>query len=191
MPDQLNLSLWLRGFDADAMLGHFEALLRRFPFSALRPGLSAFRVYALEFTEPALFEQLLGSDATPEDVLELAREFHNPDCAYLVEGWWDLWQYRADWELKPARVSLTCFGPDFENDVGDHLRLELGADVDFLPRPEIPLSGRRMQSNLQSVVRLAKELKEVLPIERRRLWTDSGESFAARLDEAVSDFDDL
>ncbi len=185
MPDPIYLSLWLRDFDAHTMLQHFEVLLGRFPFSRLRPGIAGLRIYALEFTEPALFEQLFGAEAAPEDVIELAAEFRNPDCAYVVEGWWDLWQYREDWELAPGRVSLTCFGPEFERDEGEHILLDLGPDSIYLPRPDLPQSTRRMESNLQSVVRLARELETVLPVERRRLWTESGESLLECLDEAL------
>lgn len=188
MPDQLYLSLWLRGFDGHTLLDRFQMLLRLFPFSHLRPGVSALRIYALEFAEPALFEQVFAGEPDIDTVVGLAGEFQNPDCAYVVEGWWDLWQHRpAGWELAPVRVALTCFGPEFDNDIGDHLRLELGSDADFLPGPEVRESARRMQSNLQSVVRLAGELGQELPIERRRLWTESGEDLAARLAEVADE----
>ena len=190
MPDRLYLSLWLRGFAEGAILGRLETLLGVFPFSRQRPGISALRIYALEFAEPALFEQLFAGEPDIETVIGLAGEFHNPDCAYVVEGWWDLWQYRsAGWELAPARVTLICFGPEFDNEVGDHLRIELGTDLDFLPRPEAPQSARRMHSNLQSVVRLARDLEQALPMERRRLWTESGEDLAARLEEVADELE--
>ncbi len=187
MPDPLTLSLWIRGFREETLPDCFEKVLRAFPFSRLRPGLSALRVYAIEFVEPAVFEHLLTAEAAVEDVLELAAEFRNPDCAYVVEGWWDLWQYTGDWQLTPARVSISCYGPDFENELGDNFRLELGPDTLFLPDPAIPDGVRKVHSNLQSVVRLAGDLAAVLPVARRRLWSESGENFAERLDEAVSE----
>jgi hypothetical protein len=185
MPDQLCLSLWLRGFDAHSMLGRFEDLLRVFPFSRLRPGISALRIYALEFSEPALFEQLFAAEAGVETVAGLFNQFRNADCAYLVEGWWELWRHDAQWQLAPAPLTLTCFGPDFDNDAGDHLRLDLGAETDFLPQPDVPGSARKARSNLQGLLRLARDIQDVLPVARRRLWSESGEDFAARLDEAV------
>jgi hypothetical protein len=45
-----------------------------------------------------------------------------------------------------------------------------------------------VHSNLQGLVRLARELTSALPLERRRrLWTESGEGFAARLDQAMAE----
>lgn len=187
MPDRLYLSLWLRSFTERTMLRHFEELLRTFPFSRLQPGISQLRVYALEFAEPPLFEEAFTAETGPEVVLELAREFHNPDCAYLVDGWWDLWRFSGSWELAPARVSLLCLGPDFDNEEGDHLRIDFGPDAGFLPQPEVPGSARKLQSNLRGLLRLVKEIEQSLPVERRTLWSESGANFAERLGAAIGE----
>jgi hypothetical protein len=185
MPDQLSLSLWLHGFGQKNTLRHFRALLGLFPFSRLRPGVTALRIYALEFSEPGLYEQAFAGDVDLDMVVELAAEFEGPDCAYVVDGWWELWSYDNGWQLSPSRVTLTCFGPEFDNDVGDHLRLELGPEALFLPQPGIPEGARKAQSNLLGLVRLAHELEQGLPVERRSLWSESGEDFAERV-EALS-----
>jgi len=78
-------------------------------------------------------------------------------------------------------VLLGCYGPEFENDIGDQLRFELGLDSHFLPRPGLPESAPKVKSNIRSVLRLAQELDQALPVLKRRLWTESGEDFAARL----------
>lgn len=187
MPDQLNLSLWLQGFNAESMLEQFEQLLLAFPFSRLRPGVSGVKIYAVEFSEPALAEQAFTEDVTAEAVMTICRDFENPDCAYEVEAWWDLWRYEKDWELTPVPALLTCFSPEFENEVGDHVRLQLGAESDFLPAAGTPLSLRKAQSNLAGLVRLARDLQEALPVERRSLWSESGENFVERLDDALFD----
>lgn len=187
MPDRLYLSLWVRGFDERNMLRHFGEMLHRFPFSRLGPGVDALRVYALEEGEPPALEQLFAGEPDLEAVLRLAREFENPDCAYLVDGWWELWQFRGDWKLAPARVSLWCFGPLFDNEVGDHLRVEFSSEADFLPRAEPVGSGRAVQSNLKGLLQLAAEITAALPVERQRVWAESGEDFASRLDLAASE----
>jgi hypothetical protein len=188
MPDRLNLSLWLRGFGEDNMLRRFEELLHLFPFSRLKPGVSSVRVYALEFQEPPLFEEAFTAETGPDVAVELAREFHNPDCAYLVDGWWELWRFvDSAWQLTPARVTLLCLGPQFDNEEGDHLRIDFGSDADFLPQPEAPESPRRVQSNLRGMVRLLHEIEASLPVARRSLWSESGENFAARLEAALSE----
>lgn len=186
MPDRLYLSLWIRGFDEGNMLRHFGRMLGAFPFSRLRPGIAALRIYAIEEVEPPLLEQAFAGDADVETVLRIAGEFENPDCAYMVEGWWELWRFQAEWKLAPSPVTLFCFGPQFENDAGDHLRIELGVDSQFLPQPSLPQGARRAQSNLQSVVRLARELESSMPLESRRIWCESGENFADRVGTVLS-----
>ncbi len=185
MPDQLNLSLWVRGYDSATMLRHFEELLRVFPFSRLRPGIGAARIYAVAFQEPPLLEQAFPEEVDVGTAIGICREFENSDGAYIIEGWWELWRYEQDWQLRSAPVVLTCFGPEFENDMGDHLRLELGAEADFLPHTGTPQGVQKARSNLAGLVRLAREIGDALPIERRNLWSDSGENFVERLDEAL------
>ena len=43
------------------------------------------------------------------------------------------------------------------------------------------------QSNLRGLLRLAHELECALPVEKQRLWPESGEDFAARLEGAVGE----
>jgi hypothetical protein len=189
MADLLNLSLWLRDFDSDTMLSALEELLRMFPFSQVRPGIEGVRIYAIDFTEPPLVEQAFPEAVDVDTVIGVCGDFENADCAYQVQGWWELWRFASDWKLTPSRVSVLSFGPEFDNDVGDHLRIELGADTDFLPSPDAPQSARKAQSNLASIVRLTRELERAMPVERRSLWSDSGENFADQLDEALFDED--
>jgi hypothetical protein len=187
MPDQLNLSLWVRRFDDETMLRHFEELLRVFPFSRLRAGIGALRIGAIDYAEPTLFEQAFTEAVEPGEVIELCRDFENADCIFAVDGWWELWRYEQEWQLKPAPVTLTCFGPEFDNELEDHLRITLGAELDFLPQPGAPQAAQKTQSNLAGLVRLAREIGAALPVERRSLWSDSGENFAERLDDALLD----
>ncbi len=181
MPDQLVLSYWLRGHDEGAVLRHFEKLLRIFPFSTARPGISSLRIYALEEAEPPLVETPFDPEADVETVIRTAEEFRNADCGYLAGGHWDLWQLQGNWELLPSPVLLSCYGPLFQNGLGDHLRVELGDDSHFLPKNE-GMSAAKIRSNIQGLLRLARELDQVLPVEKRSLWAESGENFAAKLE---------
>lgn len=189
MPDLLYLSLWLRDHREQNMLDRFERLLRAFPFSRLRPGISSLRVQAVAEGEPPVLEQAFATSPEIQKVIALAREFVHADCAVVVEGWWELWQWKDEWRLLPSRVTLTCYGPEFENDVGDHLRIELGTERQFLPQLSLPQGDRIARSNLRSVVRLAEELERTLPVERRQLWSESGENFAALVDAALAEGD--
>ena len=128
-----------------------------------------------------MFETYYNVGADPDAITSAAAEFRSPDCAYLAGGYWDLWQQQREWELIPAPALVGCYGPDFDNDLGDHLRLELGLDSHFLPRADQPQSAAMVKSNIQSVLRLARELDGALPVQKRTLWTESGEDFSERL----------
>jgi len=185
MAEQLYLSYWLRGFTEQRMLREFGRLLASFPFSIVAPCARVLRVYAFQFAEPALAEHVVAPEAEVGEILDAAREHHNPDSCFLLEAHWDLWQYDSGWRLKPSPVTLACFGPDFDNDLGDHLRVEAGLDTHFLPQEELLEGAGKVQSNIRGLLRLAHELDQVLPVEKRRLWSESGESFAERLQAAL------
>lgn len=181
MADQLYLSYKLRGFSNTNMLRHWERLLRKFPFSRLSQTASTLRVHAVSFTEPALFERAIPDPFDLDTVLQLAKEFTSSDCAAQLETKWDLWQFEDDWKVMPTRAILTCFSSNFEDPDGDHLRVDFGSDAVFLPDAELPNSLFMSQSNLKSLLHFVHEADSALAVESRRLWTESGENFAERL----------
>ncbi|MBV8906353.1 MAG: hypothetical protein JOZ22_22165 [Acidobacteriia bacterium] len=142
-------------------------------------------------------ERQLNGPLDVDAAIETFRDYQGEDIAYVVEGWWDLWQFDTDWELRPARVALSCFGPEFDNGTervaGDQedLRLDFGVDSNFLPRPDVAGSAKLTESNIKSLLRLVHELENVLPVESRRLETESGENFADRLQRLLSAAGDL
>jgi hypothetical protein len=179
--DQLYLSYKLRGYSNGNMLRHWERLLRKFPYSKLSKTESTFRVHAVSFSEPALFERSLPDPFELDVVLQLAKEFTAPDCAAQLETNWDLWQFTDDWRLTPTSAALTCFASGFEDSDGDNLRVDFGPDAVFLPDAELPNSLFMSQSNLKSLLHFVHEADSALTVETRRLWTESGENFAERL----------
>lgn len=185
MADQLYLSLTLRGFTAANMLRHYERMLKLFPYSKLSTNASVLRIQAVSSMEPLLYEAAFDSPPDVDQALKACKEFAGPDCAFHLDAYWDLWQYTADWEVRPARVSLSCFGPAYESSDGDHLRIEFGIDTHFLPQPDLPQSSFMAQSNVRSLLHLVHQLDNALAIEARRLWTESGDNFADRLRAAV------
>jgi hypothetical protein len=58
------------------------------------------------------------------------------------------------------------------------LRIEFGPDSRFVPAPEIEGSLRMGQSNLRSLLHLVSEIEKSLPLENRKLWSESGANFA-------------
>ena len=191
MTDQLSLSLWLARNRQSSRLRQFEKLLRLFPFSQRPQPQSVISVQAVDAREPALLERPVNGPVDPSEVMEALQEYSGDDVAYHLESWWDLWRFDEDWRLAPARVSLGCFGPEFDNCTGkkiqeqEDLRIDFGVDSYFLPQPEITGSAKLVESNIKSLLRLVHELDSALPVERRRLETESGENFANRLQETL------
>jgi hypothetical protein len=188
MSDRLYLSCWVRGFNDSNLLRHFGKLLELFPSSKLAQRGPILRVYAIEYVEPLLLERPFDPGTAAAEIIAAARDFVKPDCSVEVDGFWDLWQYDGEWKLRPAAVTLTCFGPAFERDDDDHLRIDFGLDGKFLPTAGIEGSPRMGQSNLRSLLRLVGELERALPIERRVVWSESGANFADLLAQAVAQF---
>jgi hypothetical protein len=190
MTDQLYLSIWLNHETRNKRLKHFETLLRLFPFSQRPQGQTTVSVQAVDSTEPPLWERPMNGPIDVEDVLETLLDYTGDDVAQRVDSFWDLWQYiDENWVLAPARVSLICQGPEFDNNTDqamqdqEQLRIEFGVDINYLPQPEIPGSARLTESNLRSLLRLVHELDSTLPVRKRKLETESGENFADRLQQ--------
>lgn len=187
MADRLYVSYWLQGFGPMTMIREYEKMLRLFPFSKLRRSQSAFRIYGLEHVEPPLLEVAVPAPVNAESVIAIAKDFQNADACYELDTAWDLWGFEEEWKLMPARVQLSCFGPEFANEEGEHLRIDFGPDRQFLPEPGDAESARIVRENIQSLLRLVHEIDNRLKVERRRLWSESGENFADRLQSALQE----
>ena len=185
MADRLFLSYSLRGFTGMNMLRHFEKMLRVFPFSPKNPANSALRIYGVAYSEPTLLEQDFADPLDPADVLDAAHKFLHIDCAYEVDAWWGLWQFDKDWSLLPARVILSCYGPEFQ-DADGHLRIDFGLDHHYLPRPEVPDSPYFVESNLKGMLQVVHSLDDALAVEKRLLHSESGMNFAEKLTAAMT-----
>jgi hypothetical protein len=212
MADQLFLSYWLRNYSDSTMLRNYEKLLRLFPFSLLAQQATTFKIMAVDPSEPVVAEIPYSPPAPIDAVLAVAKDFQNADASYRLETWWDLWQFDMEWKLAPARVALCCFGPEFNQSpsglerapdaqpasvisfpnpnedaaIGCALEIEFGIDANFLPQPDLPDSPRMIESNIKSLLKLVHDLDDALPVETRRLWSESGENFAEKLHQALT-----
>ena len=212
MADQLFLSYWLQNYNESSMLRNYEKLLRLFPFSRLAQQASTFKIMAVDVSEPVVAEIPYSPPVPIDDVLAVAKDFQNADACYRLESWWELWQFDGDWKLAPARVALCCFGPEFNQSpaglpgsleaprppviafpdpqddaaLGCALEIEFGIDANFLPQPDLPDSPRMIESNIKSLLKLVHDLDDALPVETRRLWSESGENFAEKLHQALT-----
>ena len=73
MADQLYLSYWLRNFNEQNMLKHYEKLLRLFPFSRLAKQASTFKVLAVDYSEPIVLEAQFPPPVQLDEVLAAAK----------------------------------------------------------------------------------------------------------------------
>jgi hypothetical protein len=188
MSDRLYLSCRVRGFTDASALRFFETALELFPFSKLAVRGPVLRVYAIQHAEPPAVEREFPPNTSSRELVAVAREFFQPDCCLEIDTAWDLWQFSGGWSLGPAGVTLVCFGSGFDGGDGEHLRLDLGLDARFLPDARIEGALRRNESNLRSLLHLVSELERELPLESRRLWSESGANFAGTLARSVARF---
>lgn len=188
MAEPLYFSLWIKDFRQENMLEHFSAILSAFPFSSFFPGIQSLTIRAISDAEPDVVDEGFEENISVEEAITQAGEFLHDDSAYELTAYWDLWQHdEDDWLLRPRQVQLSCFGPHYENDLGDHIRIALGFDTEFLPDPADPQSVTAAASNLRSVARLAETLGHASGVTHRLLWSPSDDSFLSRLEESVFD----
>ncbi len=185
--DRLFLSYWLRGYTEHNMLRHYATALRKFPFSRLSPSLQL-RIFEDELVEPPVFEHLYDGPEDFDRMLDEAKHHQAPNYGYELEAQWDLWQWvNREWQLAPVRVSLFCFGPAFDALNRDHLEVDFGIEGHFLPQPAGAGNSLPMvQSNIRSLLKFVQDLDGSLNAERRQLWSESGDNFAARLESALA-----
>lgn len=184
MADPLFMSFWLSGFHTMGLPIYLRKVLDVFPYSKLAPG-GTLRVFAISFREAPQLERSLDGVIDPPEVAQLAQEFLHEDVAFQFEARWDLWQWDGDWSLKPSRVLIECYAPAFESDQQEHIRIDAGQDILYLPNPKSD-QWRPVQSNIRSLLHLAADVENALPVERRMLWSESDENFAERLQGMLS-----
>ncbi|MCZ2154524.1 MAG: hypothetical protein LC114_11590 [Bryobacterales bacterium] len=186
MAEPLYLSLWIQDFRQENMLEHFSAILGGFPFSVFYPGVQSLTIRAVSDAEVDVVDEGFEEPEPLDEVIRRCHEFLHDDSAYELTAYWDLWQnIDGEWLLRPRQVHLSCFGPHYENDLGDHIRLALGYDEEFLPVSSDPRSITTSASNLRSVARLAETLGDASGVTKRLLWSPSDENFLSTLEQTV------
>ena len=89
MPDPLYLSLWFPDFTGPAMLPHMLSVLKQFPFSEQRPGVTYVAVQPVSWTEASVLEQRFSPGITPEEAVVVAADLVHDDYAYVFDMYWD------------------------------------------------------------------------------------------------------
>jgi hypothetical protein len=133
MPNRAYASVWVRGFNEENMLSHFERFLAAVPLASSPPGFTGLVIRAVGFAESPLEEHdFRGYMTTPAEIASLAKARHSGDVCYEVSARWDLWirdKETASWKLQPSRVDISCYGPEFDEGVyaeSGHFLVDLG-----------------------------------------------------------------
>ena len=75
MADSLYLSIWFPSFREGEMMARAVSVLRQFPFSAVREGITYLSVHPVAWSEPTVLERRFTPGISPEEAAEVAGEF--------------------------------------------------------------------------------------------------------------------
>jgi hypothetical protein len=193
MADPLYLSLWFPSFAPAEMMPRAVSVLRQFPVSAQRPGVSYIAIHPVAWSEPTVLEQRFRPGIDADQAVAIASEFIHPDYAYSFETFWDLWavgEDEGDIVLAPQPVKLLVHGADFDDGVfqqAGHIQVDFGLDTPFLYEDlELtPVAESRIKSNVQKLVAFTSAVEKNCGVTGRVLWSESDENLAQKLIERL------
>lgn len=189
MADPLYLSLWFRSFELDEMLAHTVAVMKQFPFSVQRPGVTYLSIHPVSWSEPTLLEQRFEPGVTPGEAVSIAAEQLHEDYAYVFSAHWDLWTPDTNtgtWFSTPVQVKFVTQGALFEEETAQEtgqIQVEFGLDTPFLYEGGlIPDEANvRVPANIQKLVEFTIKIEKNAGATAKLLWSESEENLAQKL----------
>ncbi len=188
MADPLYLSLWFPQFETPEMLPRAVTVMKQFPFSAERPGITYLALHPVAWGEATVFEERFNPGIPPEQAAGIADDLLHDDYAYLFEASWDLWTpdaSGANWSLRPNQVKFLVHGREFERadpEVGD-IEIDFGLDTPFL-QEELrlaPEDENKLKLNVQKLVQFTNALEKQSGATGRLLRSESDQNLAQKL----------
>ena len=190
MADPLYLSLWFPHFSPSEMIPRLLSVVRQFPFSASRPGISAVAVQPVSWGEATILERRFRPGLDPEQAAAIVGELLHTDYAYVMEAFWDLWvpteEDPEEWVVMPRPVKFIAHGAEFDDGIfqqAGHLQVDFGLDTPFLYE-EMKLDRLledRVRQNVQKLVSFTNTVEKNCGISGRVLWSESDENLAQKL----------
>ena len=189
MSDSLYLSLWFPDFSGPAMLPHLFAVLRQFPFSAQRPGITYLAVQPVSWNEASVLERRFSPGIAPEEAVLVAADLIHDDYAYVFDAYWDLWapdENSRQWSVIPSRVKFIVQGEEFDDGVEQetgHIEIDFGLDSLFI-QENVELTEEtqaRIRDNVSKLVEFTREAGVNTRATSRRLWSESEETLPQKL----------
>ena len=188
MADPLYLSLWFPGFAEGEILTRTAAVLRQFPFSPARPGVTYVSIQPVDWSEATVLERRFDPGITPEEAVDNVGDLLHDDYAYVFEAWWDLWAPAdsGEWKLLPHKVSFIAQGKEFDEATyteSGHVQIDFGPDWPFL-HEEASLTEdveEHVRANIAKLIDFSSKLEQNVNLTGRILWSESEENLAQKL----------
>lgn len=189
MADPLYLSLWFPTFTEQNMMAHALSVLRQFPFSTHRPGISYLAVHPVSWNEPTILERRFPAGSSPEDAIDASSDLLHEDYAYVFEAYWDLWTVEPSakqWNLSPNPVRMIVQGPEFDERAAEatgQIEFDFGLDTPFL-QEQVDLDSEaetRVRANVHKLVDFTNKVEKNAHANGRLLWSDSEDNLAQKL----------
>jgi hypothetical protein len=189
MADPLYFNLWFSSFEGDDMLPHALSVMRQFPFSAQRPGITAIALHPVSWNEATILEKRFNPGVEPEAAVLIASDLLHEDYAYVFEAFWDLWalsEYSQDWLQQPERVRFIVRGLEFDEGAYEqegHIQVDFGSDSPFL-QDQVTLTSAaeaKVRANVQKLVEFTTRVEKSSGTSARLLWSESDENLAQKL----------
>jgi len=209
MSDTLYLSLWYPNLLLASLPDKLTAVLGAFAAHGGEKRVYSATVWPVSWSEPPVFQQIYGRrvgaggagtdvngpvelGAEPRLAVEEALELLHDDFAYEFQIGWSLWELEtgssldALWKREQRLVRVTGFGPLFEEgtyEADGHIRIDFGPDTPFLEEDlELDsVAARHVEENVRQLVELTAAIEKASGATARLLWSELGESLAARL----------
>jgi len=171
------------------------SVLRQFPFSAQRPGISYLSVHPVSWSEPTIIERRFRPGLDPEQAIAITSEFIHSDHAYSFEAFWDLWtpgedSPDGDIQLAPQPIEFIVHGTEFDNGTykqAGHIQVDFGLDTPFLYENMdlTQTAENRVKANINRLITFTQAVEKNCGISGRVLWSESDENLAQKLIERI------
>jgi len=191
MADSLYLSVWFPTFREGEMMSRTAAVLRQFPFSSVREGITYLSVHPVAWTEPTVLERRFDPGVSPEEAVDLASEFVHDDFAFVFEAFWDLWvpnddEHGESWVQRPSAVRFLIHGVQFDDGIytdDGHIEVDFGLDSSFVYEGQhlSPAIEKHLRSNIAKLIGFSNAVEKHCAVSGRVLWSESEENLAQKL----------
>ncbi len=191
MADSLYLSIWFPSFREGEMLTRTLSVLRQFPFSSVREGITYLSVHPVAWSEPTVLERRFDPGISPEEAADVASEFVHDDFAFVFEAFWDLWvpndgEQGESWVQRPSAVKFLIHGVQFDDGIytdDGHIEVDFGLDFSFVYEGQhlSPTVEKNLRSNIAKLVAFSNAVEKHCAVSGRVLWSESEENLAQKL----------